>query len=645
MTQKQKGASQYIEDVIFITRTGVGFVAFPDKKDGEVRIENRLLNTALNGDFVRVLVYPKKDEKQRSGEIEKIIARAKETFVGTLYSERGVVTVRPQDSRFYTHIVIPREESKGAKEGEKVLVKIVEWKTGKDIPLGSIIEVLGKKGEHETEIQAILRDRGIIDEFPNAVEEETRMIVSKYTERLIKELPTRRDMRKTLTCTIDPEDAKDFDDALSIQKLSNGNYEVGVHIADVSFFVRKGMALDIEAARRSNSLYLVDRTIPMLPSALSNDLCSLKPNEDRLTFGAVFEMTPLGIVKNRWFGKTIIHSNKRFTYEEAQGVLLGKSGNWHAELSVLNTMAKHIRAKREDEGALSFDHDEVKFELDAKGVPLRVFRKKSFDTNKLIEEFMILANREVAQYMSAKNPHIQQSFIYRVHDLPDADKIKELERVMRALGYEITLRKKNITSKDIANLLKQVKGAPHEEMVHMLTVRALAKAIYTTKNIGHFGLSLKHYTHFTSPIRRYPDLVVHRLLLKNLQKEKVSLEDLRRYEAVSRYATQAEISAQEAERASVKYKQSEYMAARVGHTFDGIITGLTERGIFVSEAETLSEGMVSLRDIGDDYYMYDEKKVAIIGRKTKKKYSLGDKVRIKVKKVDVEARLIDYIFT
>ncbi|MBI2047617.1 MAG: VacB/RNase II family 3'-5' exoribonuclease, partial [Parcubacteria group bacterium] len=413
--------SRYVEDVIFITRTGVGFVALPHKKDGEVRIENSFLNTALNGDFVRVLIHPVMDTKQKTGEVEAVLARAKETFVGVVHKEKGIIIVRPQDPRFYTHIVIPPNEIKSAREGEKVLVKITEWKTGKDIPLGTILEVLGKKGEHETEIQAILRDRGIIDEFPRAVEAETKQIVARYRELFTHEAPHRKDMRNTLTCTIDPEDAKDFDDALSLKKLPNGNYEVGVHIADVSFFVKKGTALDIEAARRSNSLYLVDRTIPMLPSSLSNDLCSLKPNEDRLTFSAIFEMTTTGTVVGRWFGKTVIHSNKRFTYEEAQGVLDSKSGNWHSELSVLNTMAKHIRAKREDEGALSFDHDEVKFELDAKGVPLRVFRKKSFATNKLIEEFMILANKEVAQRMSVVNPHIQQSFIYRVHDLPDTD--------------------------------------------------------------------------------------------------------------------------------------------------------------------------------------------------------------------------------
>ncbi len=645
MTNKEKQKkSHYIEDVIFLTRTGVGYVAEKDTKDGEIRIENQFLNTALHGDYVRVSVDLKTARGQKTGKVVSILARAKEEFVGTVHVKNNEYIIEPQDPRFYTHIKINKAGEFRVQENDKVLIKITDWGGGGNMPSGIIKENIGTRGEHETEIQAILLDRGIVSNFSHAVTTETKHVGETYTHLFEKEIPKRKDLRKARTFTIDPEDAKDFDDALSVKKLPNGNYEIGVHIADVSFFVKKKTALDIEAARRSTSLYLVDRTIPMLPATLSNDLCSLKPNEDRLTFSAILEMTPAGQVKSKWFGKTIIHSNKRFTYEGAQKVLDEKRGEFYEELSVLERIARHMRAKREEEGALSFAHDEVKFVLDEKGFPISVFRKKQFETNKLIEEFMVLANAEVARFMSEQDEKIKQSFIYRVHDLPDTEKIKELERVMHALHYKTSINKKRITSKDIATLLKQVAGAPHEEMIHMLTVRALAKAIYTTKNIGHFGLSLKYYTHFTSPIRRYPDLVVHRMLFNYLNKEKVSEREFQDYEAISRYATQAEISAQEAERASIKYKQAEYMSAHKEEIFDGIITGLTERGIFVSEAETLSEGMVSLRNLRDDYYVYDAKRASVIGTKTKKKYSLGDRVKIKVKRVDIEGRLIDYVF-
>ncbi|MDP3725807.1 MAG: ribonuclease R [bacterium] len=634
----------YLEDVIFLTRTGVGYVAEKETKDGEIKIENQFLNTALHGDYVRVIVDPHTTRGQKTGKVVSVLARAKEEFVGTVHFKNNEYIVEPQDPRFYTYIKINTEGGVRIQENNKVLVKITDWGGDGNMPSGIIKENIGTRGEHETEIQAILLDRGIISDFSHAVITETKQIENAYTQAFSVEEKWRKDMRGVTTFTIDPEDAKDFDDALSVRKLQNGNYEIGVHIADVSFFVRKKTALDTEAARRSTSLYLVDRTIPMLPNILSNNLCSLRPNEDRLTFSAILEMTPQGQVKNKWFGKTIIHSNKRFTYEGAQKVLDEKRGEFYEELSVLCRIARHIRTKREEEGALSFAHDEVKFVLDEKGVPLSVFRKKQFETNKLIEEFMILANVEVARFMSEIDKNVKQSFIYRVHDLPDTEKIKELERVMHVLGYKTSINKKRITSKDIATLLKQVAGAPHEEMIHMLTVRALAKAIYTTKNIGHFGLSLKYYTHFTSPIRRYPDLVVHRMLFRYLNKEKISTQEFQDYEAISRYATQAEISAQEAERASIKYKQAEYMSAHAGEIFDGIITGLTERGIFVSEAETLSEGMISLRDLHDDYYVYDKKRTSVIGARTKKKYSLGDRVRIKVKRVDIEGRLIDYVF-
>jgi len=644
--KEQKGSSHYIENTIFITRGGSGYVvASEDKTIEDIKIENRFLNTALHGDYVRVLLHPKTMGQRQEGEVVTVLARTKEEFVGTVRKKNGVCFVDPQDARMYADIIIPSKEQKGVSDGDKVLVRIVKWEDGSQAPIGTIRENLGKSGVHETEMQAILRDRGFIEDFPKTVLNEAQDIQRRYKTLFEEETQHRKDIRNIPTFTIDPEDAKDFDDALSIQKLPNGNYEVGIHIADVSFFVKRKSALDVEAARRSTSIYLVDRTVPMLPSILSNDLCSLRPDEDRLTFSAILELTKDGIVKKRWFGKTIIHSDKRFTYAEAQKIMEQETGVFHEELFQLNSFAKKLRGKREERGALAFESDEVKFVLDENGKPIKIIKKERLETNKLIEEFMILANAEVAQFMSGTDKKIKESFIYRVHDLPNEDKIKELERLMHALGYSVPTRKKELTSKDIAILLKKVTDAPHQEMVHMLAVRAMAKAVYATKNIGHFGLSLKHYTHFTSPIRRYTDLVVHRLLLHFLNSGKKLLpEELREYEALSRYATQMEISANDAERTSIKYKQAEYMSEYIGQTYDGTITGLTERGIFVAENETRAEGMVRLGNLRDDYYVFDEKKFSIIGRKKKKKYSLGDRVKIKVKNVNLEARQIDYVF-
>jgi len=474
------------------------------------------------------------------------------------------------------------------------------------------------------------------------MEKEAQLLEERSTHLLTQEAGRRRDFRGIPTFTIDPDDAKDFDDALSVQKLPNGNFEVGIHIADVTFFVSEHSPLDQEAARRGTSVYLVDRTIPMLPLALSSDLCSLNPNEDKLTFSAVLELSPDGKIHKRWFGKTITRSKKRFTYEEAQKVLDTKRGPFFKELYQLSTLARKLRTKRFDAGAIAFEQEEVKFTLDKSGRPTRIFKKKRLETHKLIEDFMILANSEVARLFAEHDRNVEQTFIYRVHPLPEVDKIQELANLLQVLGYHRPKKHEQLTAKDLPKLLKEVEGEAHERIVQAAVIRAMAKAIYTTKNIGHFGLSLKHYTHFTSPIRRYPDIMVHRLLSRYLRGKPVPREAWSEYEALSRYATQMEITANEAEWDSIKYKQAEYMSERIGKSYEGVITGLIDRGIFVRENETLSEGMVRLRDIKDDYYVLDERTFSIVGKRKKRKYSLGDKVKIKVLRVNIEKRLIDY---
>jgi len=474
--KKQPAASQYIEGVIFLTRSGVGYIATNDTVIGEIKIGHRHLRTALHGDYVRALLHPKTRSERQTGEIVSILTRAKEYFVGTVRKEQSVCFVEPQDSRVYTTIVVPPKEQSRVREGDKVLVKIIKWKDGKEAPIGTILENLGKSGAHETEMRAILRDRGIVEDFPQAVSREAQDIKRRYQALFTKEIKKRKDLRSTPTFTIDPEEAKDFDDALSVRKLTNGNLEVGIHIADVSFFVKKKSVLGIEAARRSTSVYLVDRTIPMLPSTLSNNLCSLREGADRLTFSIILEVSKTGAVINRWFGKAIIHSNKRFTYREAQHVLNQKNGTFYTELVLLDTLAKTLQKERKKRGAISFERDEVTFMLDKKGKPLQILKKKRYATNKLIEEFMVLANGEVARFISETNKKIKEYFIYRVHDLPDHDKIHEIRRIMRALGYTIPPHKKKLTSKDISDLLECVKDAAHQEMIHLLAVRAMAKA-------------------------------------------------------------------------------------------------------------------------------------------------------------------------
>ena len=627
----------------------VGFIE-DTKSDEDVMIETPNLHTALNRDEVEVEPLKAKVRGRRTGKVVRIITRAKMRFVGTIGENGTRLILTPDDFRMYAPITIPRPPHE-AQKGYKALVEIKEWQDGKE-PQGEIVKVIGKKGEHEVEMESIILERGFESSFPKEVEAEAEEI-AEGAKRLITEtgspVPTeemkkRRDFRTTTLFTIDPESAKDFDDALSFKKLPNGRFEIGVHIADVSHYVREGTALDREARERGTSVYLVDRTIPMLPHALSNDLCSLNPNVDRFAFSAVFEMDDSGTVFSRWFGKGAIHSQMRFSYETAQESI-DKGGVLSEELRLMNAIAKKLRAEKSKQGAIDFEQDEVGFELDETGHPTRVFKKKRLDTHKLIEEFMLLANREVAYFFHQawKKSGGKIPFIYRTHDVPNREKIEQLGIFVRALGHELPVGNDgSVTGKDLQALFTAIAGHASESLIKTAAIRSMAKAVYSTSNIGHFGLAFEYYTHFTSPIRRYPDLLVHRSLFSILEQHKVDPDKLAKLERMAGNATQKEISAAEAERESIKLKQVEYMEERTGKEFEGIISGVTEWGIYVEDKETRSEGMVKLRDLGDDYYVLDEKNYAVVGEKTKKKYTLGDSVRFKVMGADVERKTLDY---
>jgi len=639
---KEKTSKKYIEGVIMVTARGGGFMESGDPVLGEIKIEPGFVGTTFNGDTVRVLVHGTKNREGRmTGEVVALLARAKENFVATLRKEEGVYFAKPQNTRIHVDFIVPEEHLNGGHVGDKVIVHLLKWSDPRKNPLGEVSEVIGKAGVHETEMRAIVRDRGFALALPSEVLQEAEKVAREYPAHFKEEEKTRRDFRPILTFTIDPEDAKDFDDALSFRALTNDTFEIGIHIADVSFFVKEGSPIDKEAIKRGTSIYLVDRTIPMLPEILSNDLASLVPDQDRLVFSAVFEMNKKGEVLARWFGRSIIRSAKRFTYAGAQEALDTGKGALHDALRIMDAIALKLRAKRAEEGAFTFGQDEIKFELDKDGVPVRVYKKERLETMKLIEDFMVLANAEVAMFASGKDKFIEQTFIYRVHDVPDEDRVTELLRMLAALGYKAPKKGAGVSHHALNDLLGAV-GEEHRQLVETAAIQSMAKAVYSTKNIGHFGLSLKYYTHFTSPIRRYPDLAVHRLLAVYLAGKKVPAEDIHVYEAISRFSSQLEVAAQDAERASIKLKQAEYLSRFIGGIREGIITGMTERGFFVRENETLAEGMVHLRDLKDDYYVLDDTSFRIVGTRRKKTFTLGDPIRIKIKAVDLERRLIDY---
>ncbi len=637
-----------------ISGKGTGYFSIPAKEgtiDETIEIQKEFLNKAFPGDTVEIRRRPELLWGKVQGEVLKVVSRARMEFVGTVDKHGDMFYLIPDDRRMYTDIVLEKGKLGFSEPSMKVVVKVTSWNEKQPAPVGEIIRVIGKKGEHNTEMQAIVYEKGFQIEFPTGVDEEAEHIKNEEAkpEIIAEQTRVRRDMRDTLTFTIDPADAKDFDDALSIKTIEPDLYEIGVHIADVSHFVRPGTLLDAEARRRALSVYLVDRTIPMLPEILSNDLCSLNPHEDKYTFSAVFHVTRGGEVKDKWFGRTIIHSDHRFTYEEAQEILDKGAGIHHDELSVMREIAQIFEKKKFENGAINFETDEVKFVLDETGKPIRVYRKERKDTHRMIEEYMLLANREVAEFIyksqdgNASRKGAQS--VYRIHDAPNKERIEDLATFLKALGFELKMKDGEVTAKDINTLLRQVEGTPNEELIKTATIRSMAKAIYSTKNIGHFGLGFTYYAHFTSPIRRYPDLVVHRLLERELKTGKIEQDEYAYYEKVSQECSDREKQAADAERGSVKYKQVEYMQEHVGEEFEGTITGVTDWGIYIEEKETKCEGMMKTKDLGNlynDMFDFNPKTYSITGQKTGKKITLGDTIRFKVISADLEKRLLDY---
>jgi len=624
---------------ISINTKGVGFFDIEDRDDS-IEIQPQYTNRAFHGDIVQIVLTVEKIRNRQQGKVTQIMQRTRDEFVGVVETHEGKTYIKPDDKRMYVDIFLASDSD--AQEGQKVLVKIIDWDTLE----GKVLKIIGQKGENNTEMESIVLEKGFRIEFPHEVENEAEKIKREYKSTFEEEIKNRRDMRGITTMTIDPFDAKDFDDAISFVDLGNDQYEIGVHIADVSHFVTPGTVLDRESEKRGLSVYLVDRTIPMLPEVLSNDLCSLNPNEDKFTFSAVFKMTEDGKVLEEWFGRTVIHSDKRFSYEDAQEVIDGKQdGPYQNELRKLREISKKLEKLKFNNGAIAFETEEVKFVLDEKGKPIKVYKKSRLDTHKLVEEYMLLANRAVAKFvfMSQNQDLIKgKQSVYRIHGAPDVDRIENLAIFLKALGFDLNNKDGKVTSKDINDLLKEVEGTPNEELIKTATIRSMAKAVYSTKNIGHFGLAFSYYTHFTSPIRRYPDLLVHRFLERELKGGKVEPDEYQKFERICLESSELEKKASDAERASIKYKQVEYMLEHVGEVFPGTITGVTEWGMYVEEKETKCEGMIKIRDLGDDFYTLDEKNYTIKGEKTGKKFRLGDSIKFKVVSADMERRVLDY---
>ncbi|OGD39129.1 ribonuclease R [Candidatus Azambacteria bacterium RIFCSPLOWO2_01_FULL_46_26] len=643
---KKEGKKSVAKGIIGITSKGTGYVTSAEF-DMDIQIEPQFLNTALHGDEVEFFVFPQIEKERLDGEIIRVLWRAKMEFVGTVDKRKGsaISFIVPDDKRMYTDIFISPAESGRVRNNWKVLVRIIKWDDPKKNPEGRIVKVLGKKGDNDAEMESIVLEKGFQMKFPPKVEKEAELLgkISKPIPR--KDIDGRRDFRRITTFTIDPEDAKDFDDALSFKKVSDDVFEIGVHIADVSHYVREGGRLDEEARRRGVSIYLVDRTIPMLPEVLSNDVCSLNPGQDKLTFAAVLTISSGGHIQKAWLGRTIINSNKRFAYEEAQKALDEKKGEYYDELNRLNELAKILRGKRMKMGALDFDKEEVKFKLDAKGKPLSVAQKPRLDVHKLVEEFMILANKEVASYLSREVKRINKgASIYRIHGAPKKEAIDELLFLLRMLGHEIEVKGENISSKELNEIFEKIKGKPEESLVKTVAMRSMAKAIYSIRNIGHYGLALENYTHFTSPIRRYADLLVHRILERHLKGGHLRSQEIAWHHNFAAELSQREIDATDAERSSVAYKQVEYMLGKTGHVFEGVISGITTWGVYVEESRTKASGMVKFKDMKDDFYVFSKETYSLVGTRRKRKYSVGDKVKIKIIGGDLERKILDYIF-
>ena len=636
------------EGVLMVRGKGVGFVRLEGFEE-DIIIPTESLNCALDGDVVEIELKKTIPGKRQEGTVTRVLEPKHTEFIGVVQKKADIYRLLPDNRRIHIRPILPYATQ--THEGMKVVVHIDAWKNPLTDPIGTIVEILGPAGDHETEMQAIIRSGGFSENFPEHVAKAGQELYARkeqiFADAVADTLgqnPKRRDMRDRTTCTIDPVDAKDFDDAISFHTLPNGNFEVGIHIADVSHYVREEDTIDKEAQERGTSIYLVDRVIPMLPEVLSNDLCSLRPNEDRLAFSAVFEMDAQGHIHNEWFGQTIIHSNKRFSYEEAQGVLDAGTGPLHDELRTLMDIGRVLRKHRYEEGAIAFDQPEVRFELDVAGKPIRAYTKVRTETMLMIEDYMLLANRRVAEfvYNHTKKSGRDAAFVYRVHDVPNPEKIEELAIFLNALGHEFKSHKGVVNARDINKLLKSIEGTPEENLIKTATIRSMAKAIYTTKNIGHFGLAFKFYTHFTSPIRRYPDLMSHRLLRKHLDGSMIKSTELSKYEKLSIQSSEREMTAVKAERDSIKYKQVEFMFDKVGQEFDGIITGVTDWGMYVEEKNSRSEGMIRLASMKSDFFTHEANKYRIKGNRTGKTYQLGGEVRVKLTRADMEERVLDF---
>ena len=659
-------STEYHIGILDLSAKGNGYIISDDFED-DVFIASNNLNKALDGDEVEFYAYRRKHRGKQEGEITNIIKRAKSEYVGTIqiHDKKNFAFVVPDSPKMYTDIFVPINKTLKAEDGDKVLVALQDWPEKSDSPNGKVVQVLGKPGEHSTEIHSILAEYGLPHEFPHEVEAYANNINLNITA---EEIAKRRDMRKDLTFTIDPKDAKDFDDALSFKVLENGLYEVGIHIADVSHYVRPDTVLDDEAYERATSIYLVDRVVPMLPEILSNGACSLRPHEEKYTFSAVFKMDDKCDIKDQWFGRTVTYSDARFAYEEAQAIiennptvtlsaveasqlnttipqevsLTGKTYNTKPEIAeavlVLDRLAKKMRSKRMGSGAISFDKVEVKFNLDEEANPVGVFFKTSKDANKLIEEFMLLANKKVAEFIGKQKP--QKTFVYRVHDEPDDAKLAQLQTVVGRFGHKLNFKDRNSVASSLNQLLKDVVGKKEQNLVDTLAIRTMSKAEYTTQNIGHYGLAFDYYSHFTSPIRRYPDVMAHRLLQHYLDGGKSANQDI--YEEKCKHSSNMEYLATKAERDSIKYMQIRFMQDHQDEEFLGVISGVTDWGIYVEIISNKCEGMVSVRDMKDDNYDFDESHYAMVGRKTGMMYQLGDEVIVKVKDTDLVKKHLDF---
>ncbi len=632
---KLKSKGGYICGRVELQPQGFGYI-ISDEMDKPVLVSQRNLNHAMEGDQVKVLLYAHRKKFQPEGEVIEITERAKSTFVGVIERSRNYAFLIPVGKVSFD-IFIPLEKLNGAKDGQKVIGKITEWPKKAKNPFGEVIEILGNSGENETEMHAILAEFDLPIRFPENVLKAAEKISLEIPKEEIK---NRRDMRKVTTFTIDPEDAKDFDDALSLKRLKDGLYEVGIHIADVSHYVKPNSILDDEAYNRATSVYLVDRVVPMLPEKLSNGVCSLRPNEDKLCFSAVFKITEDAEVVGEWFGRTVIHSDKRFTYEEAQDIIETGDGELKEEVLLLDKLAKKLRNKRFKDGSLSFDRIEVKFEIDDDGKPLSVFFKESKDSNQLIEEFMLLANKKVAEFVgNVKGSKVAKTFVYRIHDKPDPEKLDNFNHFIKRFGYGIQTTTPKTISNSLNALMNNVKGKNEQNVIETLAIRSMAKAAYSTRNIGHYGLGFEYYSHFTSPIRRYPDVMVHRLLERYLDGGRSA--NAQKYEDYCKHSSEMENRAANAERSSIKYKQVEFMKDHIGEVFPGVISGVTDWGIYV-ELENKCEGMVPMRELDDDFYTFDEKNYCLVGKHSSKTYQLGEEVKVEIYRANLEKKQLDF---